>query len=241
MQHALLARELAPNSASAIGIHATLLQGEGKQEQALEELREGIVKLPLSRELRLQYARTLALTDLVASQFMFEEMLNINPKDEDAIYALAIIAAKNSQPDIAAKHFNSLAESARFSDEANFKLGLIKLQQNQTEEAKTYLLRVTPSSSFEKALTLLAEIYISESALADWQTLISVHKTQYPQLFNPLSGIEFSVLSSHGLHSDALHAVTQALKAAPNDLNLTYLQALGYEVNGQVAKAEQGL
>lgn len=119
---------------------AHALYNEGKYDEALELLREGLTRYPEAVELHvgLGYAR-LAREEFAWARRSFDEALALDPEHEDAIAGLGEVLMKFGRHDEALRTFERTLELGYEDDvELMLQVGRALFREGQIEEARRY-------------------------------------------------------------------------------------------------------
>lgn len=222
-----------------------LLVGTLVRSKRLDETDALIDKLtaknPQAAAVRYGYARLLLEAghrDAARSQL--EKALRIDPKLDDARFALGVLAVSDKQYPQAEQHLKPLLTGPR-SQEAALQLGRLEETRKDYVKALQYYDRVTSGMPAVDALVRRAHVLGELGRLQEGAALLRDAREQVPQLAPRFYRAEADLLIEHDADAAALDVLTEAIGEYPDDQELVYARSLIHERMGQVELAEQDL
>lgn len=198
-------------------------------------------KNPQAAAVRYGYARLLLEAghrDAARSQL--EKALRIDPKLDDARFALGVLAVSDKQYPQAEQHLKPLLTGPR-SQEAALQLGRLEETRKDYVKALQYYDRVTSGMPAVDALVRRAHVLGELGRLQEGAALLRDAREQVPQLAPRFYRAEADLLIEHDADAAALDVLTEAIGEYPDDQELVYARSLIHERMGQVELAEQDL
>ena len=193
-------------------------------------------------EVRMTYARLLldasqrehARTQLRAT---FKE----DPDNQDARYALGVMAFTDGELDQAETLFAPLAADAERGADASYQLGRIAEARREYDKALEHYRRVNSGGQAIEAAVRQAAVMTRMGKTAEARGSLEQLRRQFPPLGPRLTLAEAEMLLDAGLNEEALSVYDKALEADPEDSNLLYGRSLVHERMGRFPQAEADL
>jgi tetratricopeptide (TPR) repeat protein len=231
------AGEVAP-----ILLHARLLQGLNRGDEALPLLEKSIRKYPDDKRLRLTYARMLVENNRMDdAKVEFSSLVQQYPEDDELRYSLALVSLEAKAWEEAKGYLQDLIARDSHVDSAHLNLGRIAEERNDPESALVEYAQVGPGNDYLPAQLRQADILISNGKTAEAQNGLAVQRDTQPDYGIQLYLIEAETLSANNQGDKAWNVMQQALKQYPDDLNLLYTRAMLAEKRDDLAQMEQDL
>jgi len=236
----LLDRE--PDFQPAIILKGDLLYQTGQNKDALNYMTANTRRFPANRQMGTLYGRMLINEgELQGAQDEFERLVKRYPDTPGLRLSHALVALENQQPDLAKKELTQLTEQGYHTDEANYYLGRIEEQADNTIQAIGYYQSVEQGSYFFPALarasSLQAELGDLDKALSDIQQLRANNPDQAVRFWL----LEVNLLLDQGQEQPALEAANSALEAFPQNIEIRYARAMLFDSMGDIDPAEADL
>lgn len=193
-------------------------------------------------EVRMTYARLLLdASHREAARTQLRQTLEQDPKNQDARYALGVMAFTDGDLDQAEGMFTPLLADAERGGDAAYQLGRVAEARNQYDKALELYRRVNSGGQAIEAAVRQAAIMTRTGKVAEGRELLEQLRRQFPPLGPRLTLAEAEMLMDAGLNADALSVYDEALKANPGDSGLLYGRSLVYEKMGEFPQAEADL
>jgi len=228
------ARKLSPQWDMAVSLEAQLLQKKAPLE-GLEVLRYFLMGNPDSRDIRLQYARTL----LEQKQFkqardQFQRLSDENPDNPEMAYAVALISLQLNDLPRAEKEFEeSLDKGRKDRDTVQYYLGQLGEAKKNEDEAIEHYRQVNGGeyyfASKIRVVYLLSKHGKHEEALELLRGLEPAGDQESIQLVL----VEAHVLRTANRYTEAYGFLKRNLDMQPDNPDLLYETAMMAEKNGK--------
>jgi len=224
------AAELRPDWEAAAVYEAQILQRRAPAEAA-KRLEAYLEKYPDSRDVRLNYARALAVDKRFSeSRVEFDKLLARNRDDTDAIYAVGLLAMQVKDYSTAEANMKRLLELGyRDPDGVRYTLGQIAEEQKDWPGAIEWYKTIQGGEHAMPARMRTANALAKQGKLAEARAFLkSVSADGEPQSVQLLIA-ESQLLREANLHRDAFDLLGEALKKNPDQPDLLYDHALTAE------------
>lgn len=231
-----------PDWEQAILLKAQLQQRDSSEEM-LRTLREFLDKHPKSRDVRLQYARSLALEKRPKeAREQFERLVQEFPGNADVVFAVGVLAYQLNDYTGAEANFKSLLERGYHdSNTVRLYLGQIAETQKRYPEALDWYRAVTTGEQYLPAQIRYSQVLNVQGKLDDARK----HLQQIPASSNQeriqIVLAEAQMLREAGHARDAFELLDRNLQAQPNQPDLLYETALMAERVGRIDLLESNL
>ncbi|TDU24318.1 Flp pilus assembly protein TadD [Panacagrimonas perspica] len=193
-------------------------------------------------EVRMTYARLLLdSSHREAARGQLRETLKQDPKNQDARYALGVMAFTDGDLEQAESMFTPLLADAERGGDAAYQLGRVAESRKQYEKALELYRRVNSGGQAIEAAVRQAAVMTHMGKVAEGRELLDQLRRQFPPLGPRLTLAEAEMLMDAGLNADALAVYDEALKSNPNDTGLLYGRSLVHEKMGKFPQAEADL
>lgn len=235
------ALRLSPNSRE----HSLLLAGVLVRQSRLIESDAIIEKLleteKSPNELRMGYAKLLLESNQRGhAREQLQKVLDAQPGNADARYALGVLAYNDKSYAEAEKDFLPLLDTERASDAA-FQLGRIEESRKNYDKALSYYERVNSGTQTLDAAVHRANLLAQTGNLNSARDLMQSLREQFPQLAGRFYLAEAEMLINANALDQALGVYEVALKESPDDADLLYGRSLVYERQHRIELAEKDL
>ncbi len=199
----------------------------GHHEAALRTLADGVEAAPMSRDLRLAYARLLMNRGQVhEARAQFKEIAAANPGDPDILYALALLSLETRQLDEAEKYFLELEKGDGRGDDARFFLGRLEAQRENFDGALAWYEKVQGGEYVDEAQIQIAAVLARQERLDEALDLVRGLRDTKPQLRVRLLLVEGELLADAGREDEAMNLYDAALAETPDSDDLLYARAM---------------
>ncbi|MEO8408650.1 MAG: tetratricopeptide repeat protein, partial [Oxalobacteraceae bacterium] len=238
LQEAHSALKAAPDSELAA---LTLAQMSADQNASVAVLTQFLDSHPQAHEVRMAYARMLVeQKQFEPAREQFEILLNAQPQDLGAIYALGILGVQDNDLNSAEKYLGAyvaaLEEAPREQrdpTQALMILAQIAEDRKDAAAALRWLEKISPgelrSPAYFSALLKRAQLISKQGDLPAAQKLLQEYASENAQQQVQIILAQALILREAGLHRDALRALAAARKRFPDNTELLYDYAMAAE------------
>lgn len=193
-------------------------------------------------ELRLGYAKLLLESGArEPARVQLLKVADSDAKNQDARYALGVLAFNDRNLDEAERWFRPLVAGGERAADAAFQMGRIAEQRKRYDDALSYYARVGNGPQALDAQVRRAAVLALAGRLDEARTLMADLREQFPQVEDRLLQAEAEMLSDANRLGDALALYDNALKADPANADLLYGRSLVHERQKRIDLAEQDL
>lgn len=200
------------------------------------------VKGEARTEVRMTYARLLLdAGQRENARAQLKAMLKDNSKNQDARYALGVMAFTDGELDEAEALFAPLAASSERGADASYQLGRIAEARKQYEQALEHYRKVNSGGQAIEAAVRQAAVMTRLGQVDEARASLDQLRRQFPPLAPRLTVAEAEMLLDAGRFDDALSVYDQALAGAAEDATLLYGRSLVYERMGRFPDSEKDL
>ena len=231
---------LEPDQKQAALLEAKILMAQGST-QPFARLERMLAANPQDTQVRLQYARMLTATDLVAAQEQFEVLSNQAPRNGELLLSLALLNRETGDNAAAKNYLRQLLALEQHVDEAHYYLGRIAEEDGDPQAAIYEYKQVEEGREFVAANGRLGLIYISSGQLDEYGAHFDELRREYPDRLEQLYGVEADLLARENEIAAALAVINEALQQMPDSTALRYARAMLAEELGDLALLESDL
>ena len=231
---------LEPDQKQAALLEAKILMAQGST-QPFARLERMLAANPQDTQVRLQYARMLTATDLVAAQEQFEVLSNQAPRNGELLLSLALLNRETGDNAAAKNYLRQLLALEQHVDEAHYYLGRIAEEDGDQQAAIYEYKQVEEGREFVAANGRLGLIYISSGQLEEYGAHFDQLRREYPDRLEQLYGVEADLLARENEIAAALAVINEALQQMPDSTALRYARAMLAEEQGDLALLESDL
>ncbi|MCP5149016.1 MAG: tetratricopeptide repeat protein [Pseudomonadales bacterium] len=231
---------LEPDQKQAALLEAKILMAQGST-QPFARLERMLAANPQDTQVRLQYARMLTATDLVAAQEQFEVLSNQAPRNGELLLSLALLNRETGDNAAAKNYLRQLLALEQHVDEAHYYLGRIAEEDGDPQAAIYEYKQVEEGREFVAANGRLGLIYISSGQLDEYGAHFDQLRREYPDRLEQLYGVEADLLARENEIAAALAVINEALQQMPDSTALRYARAMLAEELGDLALLESDL
>jgi tetratricopeptide (TPR) repeat protein len=232
--------DLEPEKTPAILLEAKILVDQNAAKP-FTRLQQALQSNPDDNLLRLQYARLLTATDMLAARQQFEILSEQHPDDGDLLFSLALLNHEIADPEAAQAYLLQVIALGQRVDEAYYYLGRMAEEDNNTEEALARYMQIGFGPQYLAANNRIGQILIESDQLERSHAWFIEQRQQHPPLRNELYGLEADILAEAGAQTIALQVLNQALLETPNSISLRYERAMLNEQLNNLVSMEQDL
>ncbi len=232
--------KLEPEQPQAILLETRILL-EQKAANPYARLQRILQEHPDAKQLRLQYARLLTITDMTAARDQFVILLEQSPQDGDLLFSLALINREIGDPVAARAYLHQAIALDQRVDEAYYYLGRMAEDDNELEEAISSYMQVGESQEYLAASSRIGQILVAGGQLDRSHTWFDDQREEYPQLRDQLYALEADILAQAGATKEAMQLLNQALAEAPDSTSLRYARSMLSEQQDDLVSMESDL
>lgn len=194
-------------------------------------------------EVRMTYARLLLdAGQREHARTQIRAALKQDEKNQDARYALGVMAFTDGDLDEAEKMFKPLEGNADRGGDASYQLGRIAEARKQYEQALTLYRKVNTGGQAIDAAVRQANVLAQLGKVDEGRALLDQLRRQFPPISARMTLAEAELLMDVQRNEEALAVYDKALDADPEDAaSLLYGRSLVHERMGQFPQAEADL
>jgi tetratricopeptide (TPR) repeat protein len=221
------AQEIKPDWEAAVLLEAQLLQ-RGSNAKALERLAAFLKRYPNSREVRLNYARTLVAEKRFAdARAEFQKLVADNPTNTEVIFAVALLSMQLNEYALAEENLKRLLE-LNHRDKASVRmyLGQIAEDQKHFPEALRWYSEVGQGEQFLPAQIRYAQVLAKQGKLDGARKHLRQVSASNEQQRAQLVLAEAQILREASQPKEAFDLVARALGELPDNPDLLYDYAM---------------
>lgn len=223
-------------------LRARLLNQLERGEEALPLLRNALKKQPDDSRLRITYARQLIELNLLEeARAEFIELLEQSPSDDDLRFSLALINMDLGAWLEAQAYLEELILRGSHSNAAQYNLGRVFEELQDTEQALTAYNAVHKGSNYLAAQQRIIALLLSNDHLSEATTHFDLQRLERTDLTIQLYLIEVEGLSSYDQVETAWIRINQGLKQYKDDPSLLYTRAMVADKRNDLVQLEQDL
>lgn len=221
------ARELRPDWQTAALMEAQIVQPRSNA-LALEVLQRFLDQYPGSREVRLNYARTLVAEKRYdESRRQFQDLMKAFPDDAEVVYAVGVLSMQLKDLNQAEDNFRKLLElDFHDKDQVRMYLGQIAEEQKRSTDALEWFDQITEGDQYLMARIRHAQIVAKQGKLADARAWLQASDARNPQQRIQLVLSEAQLMRDANDAKGAFDLVNGMLERMPNDPDLLYEQSM---------------
>lgn len=219
---------------------AVVLKAQFEQEASpgagIRTLQAYLEHHPEAREPRITLARLLvAAKQFAPAREQFEQVLKRAPDDQDAIHAAGLLSMQLGDGAAAEAHFRRLLDLGfAEADSIRTYLGQIAEDAKRYDDAIGWYKSVAPGSRFAAAQVRVAQVLVARGRMPEArQHLQALARDAAPAERHPFVLAEAQILREAGRNEEAFSVLDEALRQAPDDVELLYESALMAERIGR--------
>ncbi|WP_370309198.1 tetratricopeptide repeat protein [Sinimarinibacterium flocculans] len=235
------ARRLDPGNRDHELLQVGIWVGQGEIARADARIDELAAADERPVDLRLGYARLLLdEREREAARRQLQAILDIDPPNVDAHYALGVLAFDEGRFEDAEKHLLITLSGPR-AQEAALQLGRIAEGDQRPHDALELYSRVRQGPAAVEAAMRSAAVLARIDRVDEARALLGELRRRFPQLASRLDLAEGEMLIESGDAKAALAHYERALAEDGDDLDLLYGRSLAHERLGSLDSAESDL
>jgi tetratricopeptide (TPR) repeat protein len=221
------ARQLRPDSESAVVLEAQILQ-KTSPDQAAVVLAAYLQNYPQAREARLAYARTLvAQKRFTEARTEFQKLMTGLPDSTEMAFAVALLSLQLKDYDSAEKYLKGLLNSPyRDKDGVRIYLGQVAEERKNLPEALKWYGEVGEGEQYVQAQIRYAQVLAKQGKLNEARAGLQQAAAKNSQQRIQLVLAEAQLLRDANQPKAAFDLVGQALDRVPNNPDLLYDYAM---------------
>jgi len=229
-----------PEWEAAIALEAQLLLKKSPQE-GLDVLRKYLAAYPASRDIRLQYARSLLeLKQYEESREQFRRLASDNPDNPDLDFAIALISMQMNDLADAEKQFKSaLSKGKKDQDAVHFYLGQLSEAKGDDNEAIGHYRDVTDGQYQFSAQLRVAYLLNKQGKLEEAREFLHQVGAANDNHRVQLLLVESQFLRDANRQEDAYQVLLKGLVELPDNPDLLYDTAMLADKLGKPEVFEQ--
>ncbi len=225
----------------AVILKTIILSRLDKNTEAISFLTHQLKAQSDNYNLRLYFARKLVDSKKYTLAYkQFEKVYRAN-KNNDALYAMGLLANRMDKINLAEKHFKTLTDIGARENESHFYLGQIREKKKDYSAAIDWYSRVHSGVyAFESRLRIIA-LLGKQGKVAQAREQVKAIDVSKPGEQVRLYIIEGEVLRENKMYNEALELYTEGLSTIPDNIDLLYARALVYEKLANIQDAIKDL
>lgn len=212
-----------------------------------DQIMDGVVKNnAAASDLRMGYVRLLIESNQrAAARDQLRKILAADPGNEDAHFAVGLLALDERKLDEAEPHFVLLAKTGSKAGEhaldAEYYLGRIAELRRQPQAALDHYEKVVSGNQALDAALRRASMLAKVGKLQDARETLEALRRQFPPLADRFFAAEGELLMQANATDEAQALFDRALAQLPGNVDLLYSRSLVYERTGRTDLAEADL
>ncbi len=229
-----------PYHHQALILEARLLL-ERDAKAPLRRIEEALDANPDDTKLRLQYAKLLTRSSMVAARQQFEILSTRAPDNGDLLFSLALINRETGNNTEAKAYLQQLLDQDQRTGEAHYYLGRILEDEGDLQGAVSQYMQVEEGRDFLSANGRIGKILLATDQGAQNHTYLNELRRKYPQRKEQLYGLEVEMLTRIGELDIAMDVLNAALREMPESTTLLYTRSMLGEQQDNLTLMEQDL
>lgn len=227
----------------ALILNAEVLQQIGRSSDALALLKPYANRDLATLELRFAYAKLLGENGYIEqARVVFEQISLEQPDNEEALFALGLLALEDKEGELAKRYFSKLVQMGDPGKQASYFMGLSEELNKDIESAIVWYASVpVESPRFQAAQTKYINLLADNGQLDKARLHLQLLRKENPDRAKQYYAFEAGFLRDRGDYKSAYDVYTEALNAYPNDMELLYGRAMTAEPLGKLDVLEQDL
>lgn len=220
---------------------ARVLVGTDRIDEGLEIARQQVAA-GAGLSSRLDFAGLLSMVGKYSQAgLMLEQILLEHPGLPPALRMMGYVEYQVGRLENARRYYARLAASGRYTDEAYFYMGLIALDEGDTEAAAEILKLVPEGDFFLAAQFGVRDAYVTEGRPGEAMDYLDSIASAYPAYRVPMLMGKAELQAEQGNYPEAVALYSRALELAPDDTSVRYALAMTLEQNEQLDEAIEQL
>jgi tetratricopeptide (TPR) repeat protein len=233
---------LRPDWDQAVVQKAQILRSQHKNAQSLDVMQKAVQRAPDTPVYRLVYARFLADSERLPEAYeQFKALRELQPDNDDALFALALLSLDLGKLDEADADLNELRRRGTRGEEVFYYLGRLEETRGNNAEAKRWYGQVGDGEHYLNAQIRVVVMKSQENDLAGARALLDSLRAQRPGQGLRLYLVEGELLSDASKYAEAYDLYTKALQEYADNAELLYARAMAAEKLDRLDALEQDL
>jgi tetratricopeptide (TPR) repeat protein len=223
--------QVQPDRQEAIVIKAEALLRLGESEKSLALIKHAMDDEKAGEAVKFAYAKALGETgNTEQAKQVFEELHQINPENEDYIFALGLIALENKQTVAAKKYFNLLIKNGDPGKQSAYFMALAEEMDGNLDAALAWYSSVSAQSSrFDSAQSNYVTILAKQGKMAQAREHLKLMRQQFPGREVDFYLYEAAFLRERNMGQEGFDLYNEAIDKYPENLDLRYARAMAAE------------
>jgi tetratricopeptide (TPR) repeat protein len=232
--------EQRPFQRQALLLEARILM-DLEAETPLQHIEQALQTNPRDDQLRLQYARLLTRSSMVAARQQFEILSANAPNNVDLLLSLALINRENGDTLEAKANLMQMLNIGQRVDEAHYYLGRILEEEGDLEGAISEYMAVQEGRDFISANGRISQILFKSGQLDRSRVYLESLRGKHPLRKEQLYALEIEMLTRDNDLDGAVNMVNRALQELPESTDLRYARSMLRERQNNLVLMEQDL
>ncbi|KZX50359.1 hypothetical protein A3709_11445 [Halioglobus sp. HI00S01] len=212
-----------------------------QEQDPFRHIRTVLEAHPEDSRLRLEYAKLLTSTDIVAAREQFEILSAQSPQDADLLLSLALINRENGDDLVARAYLQQMLALNARNDEAHYYLGRIAEDRSEQGEAVRHYQQIGDGRQYLAANQRLGQILIDSGQFEECRDWFASQRLRLPARSEQLYNIEADLLSSGGYLGASREVLNQGISDFPESEALLYARSMVSEQQNDLDLMERDL
>ena len=219
-----------PDWSQAHLLRSQVMMAMGDIDGAVEGLAQALEAQPEDLTLRMGYARLLVGADRFAdAEQQYHILIEKNPRNDEALYALGILSAESKKFDEAVVYFMRVLRLGKRLMNVYYELGRVEEQRDDYQAARDWYARVTRGERYLNAQVRIGAMLVRMGDLEAMSSHMEVLRRNNSENRSDLHIAEAEILREEGYYQQAFELLDQSLEQYPDDKELRYARALAAE------------
>ncbi len=231
-----------PEFQPAALLKANVLYEKGDFENALDYAADKYDDFPENHALGRLYASLLIDNkQLDEAEEVFAELMELYPQAPGLKLSHALVMLENEKIEAAEIELQELIDNETHQNEANFYLGRIADQREDSDQAIAYYSEVKDGIHFESALERSSYLLTQQDKVDEAIERLDQLREDRPNIAQKLWILQYKLLTAIEEEERANSTLDQAVEAFPDDEQLLYARAMSFESRNMLAEMEKDL
>jgi tetratricopeptide (TPR) repeat protein len=219
-----------------------LVEQSGDTVKATNMLENATSRFRVNAEIHTLFAKLLAMQhDYPRAIKHFQRVVDLDPDNADAGFALAIMQSTLGDFDSARDGLLELAKNPKYRQRAYLQLGQLAAENKRPDEALAWLEQVDSGALAYDAQIYASEILLEQKDIEGALNRLSKLRNQYPQLSARIALREAEIYSKNKQLEEAITVLSSAVEVDSTNKQLFYMRSLLADQVGKYALAETDL
>ena len=170
-----------------------------------------------------------------------QTLIDERPDDGENLFAMALIHIQMNQLDKAENNLEKLVKNPEWEDQAAFYLGKLEVERRHLDKALAWFDRVEEGKYALDADLAGVSILMNQKRYDEVRSRIANMEVRHSENKPKVLMIKAELLNQLGQYQEAIDVLNEALKAAPDNRDILYAQALVAERSGRMDLLERDL